>query len=391
MSASIGAMNVMAVISEQINTKLRLDASLNLSVNKNLDTLRGKIEWLSIKMIARLFWLYLLGRLCYLFSNWGQNKDMRELGVQFIFLAFNVIADACMISWEKNYVKFAFVMNQCGNKLGVKLGWPSHKRRPKLPEIEIYLMASCLVALPMIGIGYPLIGKFDPIQCFVYIYFSTVLENNYWLIILLQVICSIFYGLYVLASSIHILYMLLGATCFVEAVTKFSFDVFPSQDTKREQNIKLTTSISEDFQKCYVLYRQLRILVEVGGMGIQTFLQVMIGMGLPLCSFAAFASIKLYEHMNLMVWVGNMMLVPICMMVCSVLVTLASIPNSNSKHYFLTWKRYLYRKFDRKRLASCMELAFNLGAVRRVTHCTALEMCNNVVNSTVTLICMYDS
>ncbi|CAL8129279.1 unnamed protein product [Orchesella dallaii] len=356
MSASIGAINVLAVISKPINTKLRLDASPHMSVNHNLDT-----------------------------------PHMMELGVQFIFLAFNVIADACMISWEKNYVKFAFVMNQCWKKLGVKLGWPSHKRRPKLPEVGVYIMTSSLVAFPMIGIGYPLIGKFDPIQCFVYIYFTTVLKNNYWLVILLQVMCSIFYGLYVLVALIHIWFLILGATCFVEAVMKFSQDIFPSEETKQDSNTEWATSISNDFQKCYALYGQLRILVEVGGMGIQTFLQVLLGMGVPLCSFAALSSIKLYEHMNIIVWLGNMMLVPVCILVCFILVTLGSIPNSNSKHYVHTWKRHLYRKFDRKRLASCMELAFNLGVVRRVTYCTALLICDNIVNYTVTLICMYES
>ncbi|CAL8129283.1 unnamed protein product [Orchesella dallaii] len=391
MSASIAAMNVMVLITKPINTKLRLDSSLHVIVNQNLDFPRGKFGWIVTRIITRLYWLYVLGRLSYLFSNWRHNKDMMELGVQVIFFCATTILDACMSTWEKSYIKFAFVMNQCWKRLGVKLGWPSHKRHPKLPELAIYCMASSFCAAPMIATGYPLIGKFDPFQIMAYYCFPNLFKNHYWLTIGLQVYCSILYCAYAVVACIHILTLLLGATCFVEAVTKFSYDVFPSNDTKRRRHIKWAISIWRDFQHRYLLYRQLRILVEVGGMGIQTFLQVMIGMGVPVCSFAAFSAIKLYEHMNIIVWLGNMMMVPFCMILCFILIAHASIPNSNSKHYFQTWKRHLYRKFDRKRLASCMELAFNLGAVRRVTHCTALDICNNIVNYTVTLICMYES
>ncbi|CAL8129286.1 unnamed protein product [Orchesella dallaii] len=148
------------------------------------------------------------------------------------------------------------------------------------------------------------------------------------------------------------------------------------------------TAVGKDFQLCYILYRQLRILVETGGKGIQPFLQVLIGMGVPCCSFAAFSALKMGNYMNIFVWLVVVLIAPFCVIACFVLVALASIPNVNSKLYFETWKRHLYRKYDKKRLASCMELAFNLGAVRRVTHGTALVIVNQFVNLTVTLLCI---
>ncbi|CAL8129289.1 unnamed protein product [Orchesella dallaii] len=83
--------------------------------------------------------------------------------------------------------------------------------------------------------------------------------------------------------------------------------------------------------------------------------QVLGGMGVPLCSFSAFAALKMGNQMSIFVWLG---------------------------------KKYLYRKYDRKRLESCMELAFNLGAVRRVRQGTALVIVDNIVNCTVTLLCI---
>ncbi|CAL8129281.1 unnamed protein product [Orchesella dallaii] len=165
MSASIAAANVMAIISKPVNTKLRLNASLHVIVNENLETPYGKFKWIATKII---------------------NKNMIELGIQVILFCFMVVVDACMLTFEKSYVKFAFVMNQCWKKLGVELGWPSHKRRPKLPELAIYWMAGCFIAFPLIAVGYPLIGKLDPLQFFAHLCFPTYFKNYRWLSIGLQ-------------------------------------------------------------------------------------------------------------------------------------------------------------------------------------------------------------
>ncbi|ODM95610.1 Sodium-dependent neutral amino acid transporter B(0)AT1 [Orchesella cincta] len=156
----------------------------------------------------------------------------------------------------------------------------------------------------------------------------------------------------------------MGATCFVEAVTKFSADTFPSSKTRKKiYRAKFDSGVHKDFQQCYLLYRQLRILTETGGKGIQTFLQTLIAMGVPVGSFTIFSMVALYDHMNIVVWIGNMLMVPGIIILCFTLVGLAATPNVNSKKYFQYWRTHLHTKYDRKRLASCMELAFNLGAI----------------------------
>jgi len=122
MSASIAAINVEVIITQLINTKLRFDSSLHVYVNTNLDKPRGKCEWIATKLFTRTIWTFLLYRLCYLFSNWKRNKDMVELSVQLIIFCAITVMAACMNTFEKSYIKFAFVMNQCWKKLGVKTG-----------------------------------------------------------------------------------------------------------------------------------------------------------------------------------------------------------------------------------------------------------------------------
>ncbi|CAL8110316.1 unnamed protein product [Orchesella dallaii] len=282
-------------------------------------------------------------------------------------------------------------MNNSWKRLGVKLGWPNRQRLPNLPELIIYGMVLSFLAFPLIGVGYPLITKGDPIQLIAHLCFPILLEENYLYGRLMKALACILYGTISFYTALNTLFLILCATCFLDVITKFSKDVFPSTQTKGKMKMRCDTGVRKDFQLCYILYRQLRILVETGGKGIQPFLQVLGGMGVPLCSFSAFASLKLGHHMNVFIWVGVSLIVPFCVVACLVLVGLGSIINVNSKLYFQNWKRHLHRKYDKKRLASCMELAFNLGVVRRATNGTALLIINYIVNYTVTLLCINTS
>ncbi|CAL8129098.1 unnamed protein product [Orchesella dallaii] len=392
MSASIAAMNVELIITSVINTRLSIKKeNLKVIVNPNNDLCHIQLGWNILKSSLRFLILFIVWRLSWLFSNWKRHKDMLELGVQVIFLCAATIGYTCLSTWDKSFIKFQFVMNNSWKRLGVTLGWPNRHRIPKLPELIIYGMVLCFFAFPLIGVAYPLIVRSDPVQLIAHLCFPTLLEKNYLYARLVKALACLVYGTISFYTALHTLCLILGATCFLDALTKFSHDVFPSTQTKKKMHIRCDSAVRQDFQQCYILYRQLRILVETGGKGIQPFLQVLIGMGVPLCSFSAFASLKLGNHMNIFVWVAVVLIAPFGVIACFVLVALASIPNVNSKHYFQTWKRHIHRKYDKKRLASCMELAFNLGAVRRVTHGTALLIMHNIVNYTVTLLCMYGS
>ncbi|CAL8129266.1 unnamed protein product [Orchesella dallaii] len=305
--------------------------SLHLIVNPKFEIPLIRLEWNLLKLLLKLAFFYVACLLSWLFSNWKQHQDMLELGVQVMALCAVTIGYSGLSTWDQSHIKFQFVMNNSLEKMGIKLGWPNRHRLPKLPELIIYGMVISFLAIPLMGIG---------------------------------------------------------ATCFLDALRKFSKDIFPSAQTKRKMKMRCDTAVRKDFQRCYILCRQLRILVETGGKGIQPFLQVLGGMGVPLCSFSAFAALKMGEHMNIFIWLGTVLIVLFAVIVCFVLVALGSIPNGNSKLYFEYWKRHLYRKYDKKRLASCMELAFNLGAIRRVRQCTALVIVDNIVNVTVTLLCI---
>ncbi|CAL8129114.1 unnamed protein product [Orchesella dallaii] len=392
MSASLGAMNVILALDSMISLRLTvIRETLHVIVNPKNELFRIKFGWNLLKSTLRLLLLYIIWRLSWLFSNWKQHKDMLELGVQvIIFCAIN-IGYTCLVTLDKSYIKFQFVMNNSWKRLGVETGWPNRHRIPKLPELTIYGMVLCFLGFPLLGIGYPIIVNNDPVQLIAHLCFPTLLNENYLYARLVKAIACAVYGTVSFYGALHTLFLILGATCFLDAITKFSRDIFPSAHTKNKMHTRCDSGVRHDFQQCYILYRQLRILVETGGKGIQLFLQVLIGMGVPLCSFSAFAVLKLGSHMNIIVWGGNALIAPFGVIACFVLVAFASIPNVNSKHYFQTWKRHIHRKYDRKRLASCMELAFNLGAVRRVTHGTALVILHNIVNYTVTLLCMYTS
>ncbi|CAL8129287.1 unnamed protein product [Orchesella dallaii] len=269
--------------------------------------------------------------------------------------------------------------------------WPNIHKLPKLPELMIYGMVLCFFGFPLLGVGFPLSTNGDPIQLTAHLCFPTLLKENYIIARLFTALSCAVYGTISFYTALHTLYLILLATCFLDVLVKLSKEIFPSTQTKRKIEMRCDTVVRKDFQQCYVLYHQLRILVETGGKAIQPFPQVLVGMGVPLCSFAAFAALKLGNHMNVFVWIGVALITPFCIITCFVLVASGSKPNAYSKVYFETWKRYLYRKYDRKRLASCMELAFDLGAVRRVTYATALLIVDDIVNLTVTLLCMYNS
>ncbi|CAL8129278.1 unnamed protein product [Orchesella dallaii] len=310
MSASIGAMNVELLIMKAVNTKLCVvsnESKIHFIVNPKFKLRSTKIKWEGIKLLLKILFVYLIWRLCYLFSNWKRNRNMVELDVQVILLCAVTVGISCLDIWDKSCIKFQFVMNNCWERLGVKIGWPNANRPPQLRELVIYCMVLSLLSFPGIAIGYPLVGNFDPIQYFAHLCFPQFLKTNPILSLVLKVVASISYGCFAFLVALHVLCLLLGATCFVEAVTKFSHDVLPSKHTTQKIcKPTLDPAIRQEFQGCYILYRQLRILTEAGGKGIQNFLQTLLAMGVPMGSFTVFCMIKLYDEMNMFVWLVNL-------------------------------------------------------------------------------------
>lgn len=337
-----------------------------------------------------LFSMFSIGRTIWLKITWKKVKNMEEL---FIYMLVCCLTIICIASWmtviKYRYnlqflvtQQFNLVYSEHVNDTKTTNTNPKHKYQTiiqkSLGDVFIYIFGSGFFLLAFVMLFVPLKLDYDPLSL-VYKHFVgysvQMLPLKYR--ILIQVGFGFVYMMLVGYGAGIILSFLLICIIFIESLQKLSNKLYP---TNRK------TLAPFKFSKMYELFRKIQILIDSANRITQSYLLLLLTVGVLLAGWSAYATLMMKSELPLITYLAMPVLVAIILAVNFILATFANVPNRNGDIFKQYWIGHLHSKEARKQLHSCPPIGYNVGPLRNVKLCLALHNTHAIVNCAVNII-----
>lgn len=359
--------------------------SLNPLYNQTRHKLYRYFSWIAVM----LTWSLNEYRLIWFFYNWILYTKSHIGQAVLYLLAFlgQTLGLAAFTVYGLHQLEYVYCVNQCIKLTNEQR--PFFIRLPFLGKIDvkvlfIYAFSTPFSLFPVTFASIPLAISWCPIQL--------VLGSSNFV----KIFASLFYWFSVLylawiAVSIFLLFFLVLDTILTLS-SKFQAHgthlhrPCSGEGCPNEVMIQKRHMISTNFNRSFKRYLKVRLLIILLSNVITTFLTVLAFIGILLISFATFATLKLAKFMHILLYISAPV-VAIGGFVFTIVVShMADVPYRNSLNFGSFWKRKLTRRADRMRLRSCLPIGLSLGPYGIATASLGLNICNVIVDNTVTIL-----
>lgn len=343
-----------------------------------------------------------------LFSHWREGNNSEEICIYTLLFALSNLAFYALHALQF-YAREMCVAEENGLKL-MKfriVGYPSLRKIPGLIESLVYILFGGF--LPFFAFNSflaPFLMDYLPIKLITtWTLRQFGLHLDWQCIFMLDLISGAIYSCIIIQAGGNLLYLLLGIMSFGEAMQNLSFQLFDRVAITKissnklflqtklknkllgvEQKVMVVVSRSMvTFRQSMKLSRIMQILIRTGNQAVSSFVQTMLVMGVIMAACGGYVCIKLYNHLPLLIYLVDSFLLPLCLIVNFVLISLADAPHQNSvrcKHF---WRDKLVRKVNRLQLQSCPMISYSFGFVENCRKQTALSIANFILNLVATL------
>jgi len=236
-------------------------------------------------------------------------------------------------------------------------------------EIFMYFFSFSFFLIPPILFLAPFILPFLPLQL--------LFGSNHLVKFLAAGVysCAGDYG------SISVLSVLLLSVVYLEVVLAYSGLFY-------KQFINTGVNVSQQFGQCCKRYRSAQILLKLGNILCAPFYTNLIFIGISLATCCSYITLKHHNNkfIGLVVYLIGPVLATICFIVANFLTYLGSIPCKRSLVFKKQWASYLHQRVHKQLLRSCKPLSFELGPYGNVSAKLGIQICDDIIRNTVTVL-----
>lgn len=339
-----------------------------------------KIFWYTTKyLLSFVLIIFSFFRIVWLLSKFKLAPNFEQLGYYVFTFALAVIAKSAYDTVDQNIPEFCYMVTQ-------RFKYASYSQQRTFGTTFIYAFSSTFLTFPVLFAAVPLLRDFDPIQLIMYNIWGLLFSSHcqtaphpyykYFAKVLAVTMFSIF-GSHVA----HVAVIVLQTIC----VLMLEADIILSKETIRLSN---TSGIS--LFQCVHKFNILRISIILGYWIVnRSFLAVLVGLGVVAGSLCGFVMILMYSKFPFIFYLACSAVCLISMVTNLLLVTLAGIPNYDSKTFTQIWKFKVKRKQEKALLQSCPPIGFAIGFIKEVRFHTALKIFDTFVSCTSTMVLLF--
>ncbi len=264
-----------------------------------------------------------------------------------------------------------YVMNQA-----CQLGYPFTNRVKTFTKLSVGKKLKefwkdifpCVFALPFIFLSpaffvAPFNISYIPPQCF-------LISNCF-----INFCFAILYSSIILYGALNVLYSLLLAIVFLENIIGY---------TKTLCSCKVSISTKLFFCVSVSRFKRTHILIGILNDLFGSFLTVLIFVGILLTSCALYMTVKMYNSINIVVYLFAPLLSIVCFVIALVLTYLANIPFEHTRNFQKYWLLHLKNKKQCAVLKTCNAVGFQLGPYGVGRAMLGLLICDDIIRNTVT-------
>lgn len=142
------------------------------------------------------------------------------------------------------------------------------------------------------------------------------------------------------------------------------------------------------FYKFYKQYQNMHVIFKVFE-PISLFFTVLIFVGAMLASVAGFAMIRLWNKLNIIIYLSTPSILVACFMVAVIMTKDANAPRANIVRFKVFWALHIRTTLERKQWKVCTQIGFVLGPYGLVTSKLGIYICDDITRNIVTLVLLY--
>lgn len=371
-----------------------------------------------------------------LFRHWEVGNNVAQICFYTIIITLINIVLSTYAALEKYAEEFCFAEREVLKLFKYRnTGYPSLSgRKPGIKESLVYI--SCGGFYLLVMIMAPLVAFFVSFHPFILVavFFEAVDLNSTYEKLILNILSNFIYTFGVFHAAAAWLFLIFSAVTFGYSIQTLSYDLFhkaklikmanqkrqipkwrtivnirrinlgndqliyPAKwiGTSELARIKRKPALgqarlvfchsSKSFLECLMLHKMLSILMREGIKVCESFVQILISVGVVFGSCCGFTLIKLYGIIPLGLYVTFSLFIPIFLVVTFTLTYIAAVPYENCFKFKQFWRGKLTSKQDRMRLRSCGMIFYAAGFVTKCERKTALTVSDCALNMTACLV-----
>ncbi len=140
------------------------------------------------------------------------------------------------------------------------------------------------------------------------------------------------------------------------------------------------------FTICYKRFRCTQIVLKLGNLVFNLYLSVLTFVGILLASCSGYVTFKMFKLLNILIYIAFPWLLCGTFVTALLLTFLASTSIKHSRNFQTYWMRQPLGRECKKRLYACKPMGFNLGPYGACTTKLGLNICDDIIHNTVTII-----
>lgn len=438
-----GCVNVLIFLQNRVHPPIRyIPWSTGITLQVERSFFKGN------KHLPKLFWnlnkLLLLSVIVIatfqvktLFRNWAVGDNVAQICFNTIIITLTSIALSTYAALEKYADEFCFAEKEALKLFKFRsMGYPSLSgRKPGIKEAILYVTSGgfYLLVTPLA----PFTAFFIPYHPFVLVadFFGAVDPNSTRAKLLLNIFSNVMYVFGVLHSAGVWLFLIFSAIMFGYSIQTLSYNLFHkpkviklSQEKRQIAKWRALVKIartnpgngqlkypverrgtsdfsagiknkpapgqtrvgfchwSKSFEECVKLHNMLTILIREGIKVCESFIQILISVGVLLGTCCGFTLIKLYGLIPLGLYIAFSLFIPVFLIVTFTLAFIAAVPMESDLKFKQFWSGKLTSKRNRSQLRSCRMIGYAAGFITKCERKTALTVSDVALNMTACLV-----
>ncbi len=331
--------------------------------------------------ITTVFIPTLVLRIIWLFWHW-KSFTVYHVDQIVVYIFFLAAVSVCLPAYYLGHSSFEiqYMFNQRLKLKPNNTGLMSRLSMPCLPQLpligkysamELFICGLFTTFIVMIlgVVTLPFAISYEPIQL---VFQSTT--------ILVKIFASMVYIPWTLFAATSILSALLLIIVYLEGIIHHSFTLYLLNFEH------FSNSMALHFKNCYRRYRMMYIFIILANEIILAFITNLIFVGILLATCGAFMSLKMYTMLNIIIYALAPATTALCFVLALLLTKLANIPYRNSQMFKTHWTKFVRNKGHRKLVHACVPIGFLLGPYGLAKAKLGLNICDDIIRNTVTLL-----
>lgn len=241
-------------------------------------------------------------------------------------------------------------------------------RKISILELPLYILSSVFITLVLGITALPFAVSYEPIQ---WIVGSTTTIT--------KLFATVIYFIHMIYAAPMVLSILLLNIIVLEGIVSYSSTLLFCKSP-------CSSLIRVDFRVCYKRYRILQIILLLMDSILIEFFTLLIFVGVLAASSAAYMSLKMYNKLNIFMFLLGPASTLLSIALALILTYLCNFPYRNTKTFQIYWKRFVVTKDSRRVLRACFPIGIRVGPYGIAKSILGLYIFDDIIHNTVTLL-----